>query len=307
MAFKQKIVNSLKPAFVWLVIFLFLTLFASVLIYNGFAKIPSSAIYLNNFDDFYAVKTWTAFKTDYPALDPQLISQFPYQRNDINITVNTMDWWEEFTHPKNVLALHVRIKVNLGKLWLKLPSVLILLLDQTDRIRGKLYVQYSSEDFFLNGNNETEFTFWLKIPQNMQGQNYRAIVELFGIVDSSKSVNYQSIYTPDTFHGIVQPFMENDDVYGTLPSWYYIGSEYRYFLFLAHDQCEGYIPQYLSIYSLALYSWTIAGVIMSFSAFLVIARDKLIAYWRRNSLFVSFAILFVLFFAILFLIVVSTH
>jgi hypothetical protein len=278
----------------------------NVVVYSGFfVGIPSSVTSLNNLDDFEKVSTWSNFKTIYPALDPQNTIQGNY---GVTINVTGMNTFEEFTRPKDFLLFHVEIRTNLERMWLKLPSVLVLLLDQNERIRGKSYVQQSSEDFFLTGLNETEYTFSYHIPSNMRGQNYRIVVELFGVVDNTQSIDYSRIKPLGVKP---QPFSEHDDYYGNLPSWYYksdsITSEYRYLTFLMSNDFQATMPEYISIYGLASYAWIITGIIATFSAFIVLARQKIKSYWERNKFVVSFAILFLIFLIIFFIIVVLTH
>jgi hypothetical protein len=278
----------------------------NVVVYSGFfVGIPSSVTSLNNFDDFEKVSTWSNFKNVYPALDPQNMIQGNY---GVTINVTGMNALEEFTRPKDFLLFHVEIRTNLEGMWLKLPSVLVLLLDQSERVRGKLYVQQSSEDFFLTGQNETEYTFSYHIPSNMRGQNYRIVVELFGVVDNTQSIDYSRV---KPLVGKPQPFSEHDDYYGNLPSWYYKNdfstSQNRYLIFLVFNDFQATMPEFISIYGLALYAWTITGIIAAFSAFIVLARQKIKSYWKRNKFVVSFAILFLIFLIIFFIIVVLTH
>lgn len=302
---KGRIRRAFKPAITWLVIFAFLMLIANVVIYNGFfIGIPSSAISLWNYDDLEKVKTWNLLKSTYPALDPQNLPE----RYDITVNITSMNPFEEFTRPKEFLLFHVKIKTDLDKRWFKLPSVFVLLLDQNDRIRGKLYVQQTSEDFFLTGNSETEYTFYFPIPSNMRGQHYRVVAELFGVIDNNKEIDYSRI---KPLFVDPQPFVEHDDYYGSLPSWYYkedsITGEYRYLEFLAFSQIESTISELVSIYGLALYAWTITGIIITFSTVIVLARQKIKSYYERNKILVTYAILFAIFLAIFFIVLVLMH
>lgn len=297
--------KAFKRIMTWLVIFVVLTFVMNVVVYSGFfVGIPSSATSMNNFDDFERVSTWSDFKTTYPALNPQVL------RTSYNVVINVtnMNPIEEFTRPKDYLLFHVKITTSFERMWLKLPSVLVLFLDQNERIRGKLYLQQTSEDFFLTGQNETEYTFWYRIPSNMRGQNYRIVVELFGVVDNTQSIDYSRIKPLGVKP---QPFSEHDDYYGNLPSWYYkddsITNEYRYLNFLALHDFQATMPEFISIYGLALYAWTITGIIATFSAFIVLARQRIKSYWERNKVVVSFAILFIIFLEILFIMFVLTH
>lgn len=302
---KKKLFKAFKPALIWLIVFILLTLFVNVVVYEGFfVGTPSSATFVKNFDDFERVKTWKDLKSMFPALDPQNIPQW----HGILVNVTPMTALEDFNRPKKMLLFNVKIQTDLDKRWLKLPSILVLLLDQNDRIRGKLYVQQTSEDSFLTGKNDTEYTFWFSIPSNMRGQNYRIVVELYGVVGNTREIHYERIKSPQYFYGTPQPFLDYEDYYGGLPSWYYSeNNENRYLEFLAFNQFEAYIPSYISIFGLASYAWLLAGILSTFSLLMVLTRKWIKAYWKRNSIYVTFAGLFVIFFLALFVIIVLTH
>jgi hypothetical protein len=302
----EKLRKASKPLIMWIAIFLVLVFIANVVVYSGFfVGVPSSATSLNNYDNFEKGSTWSNFKTAYPALDPQ---NMIYGNYGVTISVTGMNALEDFTRPKDFLLFHVEINAYQQGYWLKLPSVLVLLLDQTDRIRGKLYVQQGSGDFFLTAFGKAEYTFWYHIPSDMRGQNFRIVVELFGVMDNTQSVDYSKIQSTQVNP---QPFSVVDGYYGNLPSWYYkndsLTSTYRYFTFIAFNDFEGTMPQFISIPSLALYAWTITGIVAVFSTLIVFARQWMKSYWERNKVAVSFAILFLVFLIIFFIIMVLTH
>jgi hypothetical protein len=239
----EKLHKAFKPAITWLVIFIVFTFVVNVVVYSGFfVGVPSSAISLSNYNDLEKVKTWTDLKADYPALDQKGLQE----TFGVAVNITGMNTIEEFTRPKELLLFHVEMKTDLGKRWLKLPSILVLLLDQNERIRAKLYIQQTSEDFFLTGSNGTEYTFWFSIPSNMRGQNYRVLTLLFGVVDNTKEVDYSRIKTYPEIQIKPQPFVEHDEYYGNLPSWYYkedsVTNQYRYLAYLTFSQFEARIP-----------------------------------------------------------------
>jgi len=304
----EKLRKAFKPAITWLVTFIVLSFVVNVVVYSGFfVGIPSSAISLNNYDDLEKVKTWTDLKANYPALDPKGL----HETFGITVNITGMNSIEEFTRPKELLLFHVEMKTVLDKRWLKLPSILVLLLDQNERIRAKLYIQQTSEDFFLTGSNATEYTFWFSIPSNMRGQNYRVLTLLFGVVDTTKEVDYSRIKTYPEVQIKPQPFVEHDDYYGNLPSWYYkedsVTNQYRYLVYLTFSQYEAKIPEQISVYVLASYAWVIVGVIATFSTLVVFARQTIKRWWGRNTILITFAILFAVFSMIAFIILILTH
>src|SRR5665647_252242 len=153
----------LKDFAVIVLIFLALSLVVGVLFYNGFFfHTPSSATFLTEYNDLEHTKTWDTFKTSYPQIDPTTIENPFVTTNDISVTVSEPSLLESATIPKYCITFNVAVttnfeKNNYGNVYstgsLTQPSILIFLLDQNDRIRGKLYSIQSSADFYMNGNN----------------------------------------------------------------------------------------------------------------------------------------------------------
>lgn len=248
--------GAIRIIAIWVTLFLLSVLFISIILYQGIVRAPSSAVYLKHFDTPDALKTWDDFKTNQPSLDPSLLSS-PYQP-ELNVWINISfpSLWNEIILPKTVVSIDVSVKSNfLDKSVLKLQSLLVLLLDQNEKVKGKLYTQQSAPDFFLSGKNETNFTFWFNVPSDMQNQKYTIIVELFGLVDTSQSINYQRLHEESYY------IDENYGIYGSLPGWNYRYPNQAYFKFLAYERVDAHAPFVFSILSLALYSWTFASVI----------------------------------------------
>lgn len=114
----------------------------------------------------------------------------------------------------------------------------------------------------------------------MQNQQISIIVELFGIVDYSSSINYQSIYSN-----------VNDAVYGSLPQWQYPLSG-SYFRLWSYSRIEAHTPIVISIISLASYSWVLAGVISTMASVPIWLWKKSEDWRKRNKMYVVFGVLF---------------
>lgn len=299
---KKGISEDLKKATriikIWVVLFAISVLVVGVLLYQGISRVPFSSTYLTNFDNLDLAKRWDYFKGDQPSLDPTLLASPHLPEPKVWVNVSEMGLLEEIAQPKTVVSFHVSIKSDfLDKSILKLQSLLVLVLDQNERVRGKLYTQQFSPDFFLSGRNETNYTFWFNVPNDMQNQRYSIIVELFGVIDTSPSINYQRV-GQDSYY-----FEQDYGVYGRIPSWNYHNPSSAYFRFLAYDRAEAHTPTSYSIISLALYSWTLAVITSTLLTVLIGLRDRSKDWWKKNKLYVIFCTLFLVLFIVILLLV----
>jgi hypothetical protein len=278
---------------VWLVVLVIGWFVIGGVLYLGITGVPSNATYLANYNNLDTIKVWDNFKTTQPQLDPSLLVSNPLLAlSGVSVNVSAMSATEEILQPKTVVPLHVSVSTVLSNSYsLKLPSLVIFLLDQNDRIRGKVYTQQSSPDFFIAGQNQTDYTFWFKVPSDMQNQPIRIIVELFGIVDYSSSINYQNIYSN-----------VNDAVYGSFPQWQYPLSG-SYFRLMGSDTIETHTPAVYSIINLAIYSWGLAGVISTFVPVGYWLKGKSEDWWKRNKMYAIFGILFLITYIVILVIV----
>ncbi len=184
---------------------------------NGILQVSSDEIFLSNYDDLDKVKTWDQLRTDHPSLDPSRApgSGMQYPTKPATLTAEPLDKWEEFKYPKTIVALHLRITVESSPMNLRAPALLILVLDESDRIRGKLYTAAPSPE-----PSETQQSyavrFWFRLPSDMVERQYRVVAELFGKMED-KSAS-QSAYSGMMETGA---WFELDRVYGTLPAWSY--------------------------------------------------------------------------------------
>lgn len=179
------------------------TMILSYFFNNGILTVTSNAIFIKNFDGFENLKNWNQFKEEYTGLKPE------ESLNSISMKLSFNSIFEEVLYPKSVTGIHIEIDTTDSDKFLQKRSFLIILLDQNERIRGKLYTRYESSDCFLKGTT-TEFIFWFKFPDDMRGEKYSVIVELLGLHD---------YYTPVSWGSLTDEVKwKYDDVYGQLPS-----------------------------------------------------------------------------------------
>ena len=296
----QNLYEKLKEAkryFVILVIALVALSLTNYFLYFGLVRVPSSATYLENFDNMASVKKWDSFKEEYLSLDPNRV-----ESRGVSVAVNAMDWLEELVHPKGVVAVHVNVQVSLGKNYLKYPSILILILDQKDNIRGKLYIQYGSEDSFLSGEEQREYVFFFKVSSDMQGEKYTAIVEVFGKIDYDKETNYMEL--TNTI------YRDHDVVYGLVPKWHYEGiNSLRSIEFFAYDIKDFRTPPSLFEYMVNVpsLSFVVAGLLSTSFVLIILARNRLKKFVGEKipnlKIYVGFAVLFFFFFILLLILI----
>lgn len=293
---EKDLVKAKRTVLIWIGLTVILVLVVGVILYNGIIGVPSSATFLQNYS-LDSSKTWDSVKSEHPGLDPNLLSTPFLPGSAVWVNISGTGLLDEIMRPKSVVTFQVVLKANfLDKSSLKLQSLLVLVLDQNGRIRGKMYIQQASPDFFLGGNNETDYAFWFNVPSDMQDQRYSVIVELFGIVDASNSINYQQLGQQSFY------LTSNDNVYGTLPSWNYQDRYSSYFAFQSYSRTEMHTSQTYSFISLASYSWTLAGALSTLFTVIIWVKDRSADWRKRNKPYVIFGILFlVLFIMILFL------
>jgi len=289
---RDNFIKAIRLLGLWFIIFLIAVAILGGVFYAGIAKVPSTATYFVNFNNLETIKNWNDLKKAEPQLDPTTVES-PFFYSGVWVNVSAMSWEEEALQPKTVISFHVAISTDLQKMYsLKLQSLVLLLLDQNERIRGKLYTQQSSPDLFISGQNKTDYTFWFNVPNDMQNQQISTIVELFGIVDYSTSINYQSLYAD-----------ANDGIYGTLPPHKDPTLSGDYFRLRSYDRTYAHTPVVYSYFSLALYSLTLAGLFSTLVAIPIWLREKSKSWWKRNRVHIVFGVVFlVTYIVILFLV-----
>lgn len=289
-------------------IFLVVMLGVGVLFYNGFFyKVPSSATYLTNFNNLDSVKSWDSFKTTYPQIDPKTLeaSQSLYTNtnpNPLSVTITEPNWLESATTPKTCIYFNVAIKTNFwvndyynphSKGSLTQPSLLIFLLDQNDRIRGKLYTIQGSSDFVMNADNESDATFYFNVPKDMENQPISIIVELFGVQTSTTDYNYYNSYDNQIRHsGYIDI---SDPVYGSIPAKtsQYLQDGYQNINFLVFSRIPSQTPATYSVIELAGYSETLSVAVSALLAFGYLVRNRTYEWRTKHRFHIAVVLMFI--------------
>ena len=235
---------------------------------NGIVQPPSDARFLTNFNNLDRTKIWMGFKDEHDRLDPTKKFQEPPMKD--MLTIVPISRYEELIYPKKVVSFRLLISIresqNRPAIIVKHPSFLVLVLDQSDRIRGKTYVRYATEDYFLKVGT-VEYAFWFRVPDDMRGSKYSIIVEVFG---ASSEVYGQDTYQPEP-----QIREDWDATYGHIPWWDPQGvSAGPWFRLLAYSRADNLNAPPTSIIN----PWTVA-----FQASLLISGSItiLITFWKK--------------------------
>ena len=300
----------LKGLILFVAIFFVLNIMIGWVFYNGFFfGVPSSATYLTNYDNLDRTVTWDNFKANHTQIDPKLVQ--PSSSISLPPDVWVKVSGESIVRPHNLFSFHVSYGTNFevnqqynpySKATLKQPSLLIFLLDQNDRIRGKLYTIQGSADSTMNGNNRTDTTFWFKIPDDMQNQPISVIVEVFGIEISSSNYGFNYNYginNHDAYSDSV------DDAYGSIPApqSQYLQQGYVNLNFLAYDRVQMHTPTSVSVLDLAGYSDLVATAITGIFAVFYLTRNKTEQWWTKYKMYVVIGIVFLVTYIIILVVV----
>jgi len=249
----------------------------------GVRQVPEDEIFLSNFDDLDKAKIWDELKTDHPSLDSSRAawSGMPPSPKLVALTIEPADKWEEFKYPKTVVAVHLQITVENDRKNLRAPTLLVLVLDENDRIRGKLYTPVPSPE-----PSETRekygIRFWFRLPQNMIERQYRVVAELFGKMEDKTM-------SPSAYSGATETgaLFELDSVYGALPAWDYTRSYSSYasiYTLLDYQRDDNRIapPSTISFRNILTDTTLVAALIPSLLAGLFYFRKRLVSLAREN-------------------------
>jgi len=247
-----------NPIVVFFAIFVIMFFLINTISVHGVYPVLKSAIFIANYDNLEKVMTWNEFKTEHKRLNPEL-SEFRPETVWANVSFNSQ--LDELLYPKSLTAIHISIRNN-GKGSIAIPSILVLVLDQNERIRGKIYSEENSKDHILEPEEEAVRTFWFRFPANMQEATYSVIVEFFGKVHE-ESRQYGGLSSSQTWE-------EYDEVYGQIPYWNPSGGGYDWFHPLAYNRAETKSPPTsISWNNILSSAWTASTVLSSVISLLV--------------------------------------
>jgi hypothetical protein len=191
---------------------------------NGILQVRSGDIFLSNYDDLDKVKTWDQLRSEHLSLDPSKASwsQMPETSKPVTLTIEAVNKWEEFEYPKTIVAIHLNITIQSSTAhgYLRVPTLLILVLDEKDDIRGKLYTSVPSLEP-SNSQQSYGMRLWFRLPQDMTERRYGIVALLFGEMDWSPTIATIQGVRMSTING---QYFDVDQVYGVLPAWDYSAS-----------------------------------------------------------------------------------
>ena len=127
-----------------------------------------------------------------------------YVSTTINSEISTQ-YWDKVVYPKSLFVFHVEIE-NTGSNTLWHSSILVLIVDSSNYVRGKYLIQLWSEDNGIKAKNTSNYILYFDVPDDMKGRDFYVKALLYGKVGSSYSTSTDLIG------------MREDDVYGWLPS-----------------------------------------------------------------------------------------
>jgi hypothetical protein len=174
--------------------------------FNGwyFYNIPEGSFSLNNIDVNNAM-TLETLLDKYEYIKPD---RYIYEQMEIVTYVQPMD---KMIYPKDHFVFEVTIKNNNDRDTLWYPSMLVLITDSRDYVRGKTFIQLLSEDNGIKSGETKIFIFFFKVPEDMKGDNIYVDVSLYG----ESYYEYSSYSASEDILSTVI-----DDTYGQLPCDY---------------------------------------------------------------------------------------
>lgn len=166
---------------------------------------------------------------------------FPTQ---IHFNLSTQ-YWDKVLYPKDLFVLRVSIK-NSGSNTLWYPSILILIIDSSDLVRGKHFIQLWSADDSIKPGVSKEYILYFHVPDDMKAQNFFAEAVLYGKIE----------YSCPQITMYNQLLMLENKIYGTIPedpnrNW--LLAETNGF-FHSYPPCVPYVFQVISIATNTLFT-----------------------------------------------------
>lgn len=202
--------------------------------YRGFVSVPNNAFLLQNFDDLDKAKSWNDLKEEHTSLEPTqfLSSSISVERTKYDVML----------YPKTVLM--VKVKIETQSSVVSFPSIMVVVLDPNEKVRGKAFLVFSSEDASIEKPDEVEYQFYYDIGEYLQGQRLGVIVQLWG------STSYQSSL-PNNW--------ESDEIYGDVPR---SGGGYKQLGYWRGEPFRTFPPfQEITSESLIFQPFTVTGIL----------------------------------------------
>lgn len=273
--------KKLPSAFVIAVFFLSLWGLNSWLV-AGLWQAPENAIFISNYDNLDKAKTWDQLKGQFPSLDPSRVWGGASQNSkQITLSIEPVDRWDEFFYPKTVIMVRVQIVVEKGIRELRIPTLLILVLDENDRVRGKLYTPAPSPEP-SDDRQAYRVEFWFRLPQNMIERRYSIAAELFGKPGLKTTT---SGYTGLT--EVTTQYYQLDATYGMIPAWdysRYYSTDAAYYTLLDYARDDNRIapPSTLNFRSVLADSTLAATLISSVLTGTLLLRKRIVSFAKSS-------------------------
>jgi len=222
-------------------------------------------------------RTWEQLRDE----NPNMLIDSWYVSTTIRFEISTQ-YWDKVVYPKNLFVFHVEVENTWSNsLWH--PSVLVFIVDSTNYVRGKYFIQLWSEDSSIKAQQTSDYILYFDVPDDMKGRDFYVKAILYGKGDSS--------YWP-----LTDPIgMREDDVYGWLPNdwqgnWFLSETENN---FHAYPKLFNYVFQVVSIATNTIFIFVLAIMIWT--------SEKIKEKLKDYGFYLAVLIFIIVFFFIVFL------
>jgi len=183
---------------------------------GGVIQVPKTDLFLVQYNDLDKVKTWDQLKSEHPSVDPAKAGLGSTTiATGVSLTVRPWSAWDELLYPKSVVPISVTVSVESATQYLQSPTLLVLLLDENDKIRGKLFTAALMPEP-MDGPISAEVRFWFRVPADMIERRYAIVAELFGLMQYKPNL---SLPSGPGMTLLGYQYQQIDNIYGLLPAW----------------------------------------------------------------------------------------
>jgi len=237
----------------------------NLILERGVLGVPTSAVFIQNYDDLERTVSWEMLKSKYHNLDPAAMEE------RASVLIVFQESWKSLLYGNNEVSFvsnvwSTSVDANYRVLF---PFVLVLVLDLQDNIRGKLLSPIQTNE---NSLSFSSAEFWFSFPTDMRGAKYTIIVELLA---------YWVFVCCGPVYQISGIEFTKDDYYGLLPQAFLQGGTSYKLLAFARSFREA-PPPVLDMrlaYSYASISTAFLSVL---TIVLISLRKKIASFLREN-------------------------
>lgn len=205
--------------------------------------------------------------------------------DDVDLDI-TVDYWDKLFYPKDLFLVRTSVTNNYGHtLWY--PTILVLVMDSRDYVRGKTIIELWGEDNAIENEQTVVYSFHFKVPEDMQGDNVFIRAFLYG------EFSYEYPYHGNV--GDILPTTE-DDVYGRLP----YDSDRDRFLSSISGKFKTYPPFANYVFQVVSVIGTFVSVFLFTLSFMAILGEKLRKFLGtdRGFVFIMMVLMIILLFVV---------